>query len=258
MIATATRKWVAGTLVLCLLIAVAAWFLAISPKRAEAAELEQQTAAAQASNQQLAARIEQLKLQFAELPQYQAELAAIKQAMPEDPALPTLVRDLDAMAERTDVTLMSLAPGQPAAVAQPAPAQPAAPAEGGAAEGDSGESTEAEEGSDGAADAAAPAAGAATAAPVGAGLVLVGIPVNIVTVGDFFKTEMFLKELQADMPRAFLVQNLTVQTEKEAEASGGRPATTNGDVTLTLTGSVFVLKQAEAAPAPVTPTTTTP
>lgn len=256
MTATKSRTWIAGTVVLCLLISVASWFLLIGPKRAEAAELEQQTVDTQASNQQLEARIEQLKLQFAELPQRQAELAAIKQAMPEDAALPTLVRDLDAMATRTGVTLMSLAPGQPAAVAQPTPPAPAAPAEG--EEAAEGESTEepAEGGST--EDAAATTDPAAAAAPAAPGQVLVSVPVNLVVVGDFFKSELFLKELQAEMQRAFLVQSLTVQTEKDGEASGGKPATKNGDVTLTVTGSVFVLKTAEAAavPAPVAPTTT--
>ena len=246
MTATKSRTWIAGTLVLCLLISVASWFLLIGPERAEAAELEQQTIDTNSSNQQLQARIEQLKLQFAELPQRQAELAAIKQAMPEDPALPTLVRDLDAMATSTGVTLMSLAPGAPTPVAAPAQAVTAvpAPADGGApAEGE------------------APAEGDAAAAPAApaSSTVLVSVPVNLVVVGDFFKSELFLKKLQAEMQRAFLVQTLSVQTEEDAEASGGKPATKNGDVTMTVTGSVFVLKTADAPTTvtPVTPPTTT-
>ena len=258
MTATTPRTWIAGTVVLCLLISVASWFLLIGPKRAEAAELEQQTVDTNASNQQLQARIEQLKLQFAELPQRQAELAAIKQAMPEDPALPTLVRDLDAMATTTGVTLMSLAPGQPTPVAQPVAATPAPPPQGEAAAGGEAPAEGAAEGDPAAADPAA--AAGATPAPAN-GTVLVSVPVNLVVVGDFFKSELFLKKLQAEMQRAFLVQSLTVQTEKDAEASGGKPATKNGDVTMTVTGSVFVLKTAEA-PATVTPvtppTTTTP
>jgi hypothetical protein len=256
MTATKSRTWIAGTLVLCLLISVASWFLLIGPKRAEAAELGQQTVDTNASNQQLQARIEQLKLQFAELPQRQAELAAIKQAMPEDPALPTLVRDLDAMATTTGVTLMSLAPGEPTPVAQPVPPAPPAPAEGDAAAAGEGSTEAPAEGDPAAADPAA--AAGATPAPAN-GAVLVSVPVNLVVVGDFFKSELFLKNLQAEMQRAFLVQTLTVQTEKDAEASGGKPATKNGDVTMTISGSVFVLKTAEApaAVAPVTPPTTT-
>ena len=234
MLANKSRVWVAGTLVLCVLLAVASWFLAIGPKRAQAAELEQQTVAVESENSQLEQRIAQLKVQFAELPQRQAELAAIKQAMPEDAALPTLVRDLDAMATASGVTLMTLTPGAPVAVqtaapVAPAPAEGAEPAETAPAEG-----------------AAAPAA-VTPAAPTD---LLVSIPTSIVVVGGFFESELFLKKLQSEMPRAFLVQNLTVAAETTStEASGGRPATENGDVTMTLAGSVFVLKSAAAAPA---------
>jgi hypothetical protein len=261
MFATRTRVWVAGTVLLAVLVSAAGWFLLISPKRAEAAELEQQTEATELSNQQLEARIAQLKEQFAELPQYQAELAAIQQAMPGDPALPTLVRTLDDMADRHEVTLMSLAPGQPAAVQQPTPTAPAEPAEDGAAEGEGADAdaagdAAAEDAAPAAADPAAPADPAATATPVGAGMVLVSVPVTLTTVGDFFASEMFLKDLQAEMTRAFLVQNLSITTEPGGEASGGKPATKNGDITTTISGSVFVLKTADAAPtAPATTTT---
>jgi Tfp pilus assembly protein PilO len=234
--------------VLCLLFVTAAWLLLIGPKRAEAAELQQQTSDTQENNQTLQARIEQLKVQFAELPQRQAELAAIKRAMPEDPALPTLVRDLDAMAKRTGVTLMSLAPGEPVAQQQPVATPPAAAEEtGDDAASDSGDSKDAD-----AADGEDAAAEPATAAAPAPGTVLLSVPVNIVVVGDFFKSELFLKELQAEMTRAYLVQSLTVQSEKEGEASGGKPATKNGDVTMTISGSVFVLKTAQADPAPIT------
>lgn len=267
MFATRTRVWVAGTVLLAVLVSAAGWFLLISPKRAEAAELEQQTEATELSNQQLETRIAQLKEQFAELPQYQAELAAIQQAMPGDPALPTLVRTLDDMADRHEVTLMSLAPGQPAAVQQPTPTAPAEPAEDGAAEGEGADADAAGDATadaagdaaaeDPAADPAAPADPAATATPVGAGMVLVSVPVTLTTVGDFFASEMFLKDLQAEMTRAFLVQNLSITTEPGGEASGGKPATENGDITTTISGSVFVLKTADAAPA-APATTTTP
>jgi hypothetical protein len=216
-----SRTWIAGTVVLSLLISLAGWFLLIDPKRAEAAELQQQALDTQASNQQLRTRISQLEAQFAELPQRRAELAEVRQAMPEDPALPTLIRDLDAMAASTGVTLMSLTPSEPVALTAPA------------------------------------AGAAATEAPAGTGSLVLSVPVSLVLVGDFFRSETFLRQLQADMTRAFLVQGLTVQTEKGGEASGGKPATKNGDVTMTVTGSVFVLRDAAAA-APSAPAAGTP
>jgi type IV pilus assembly protein PilO len=238
MSASKPKFWVIGTAVLTVLLVIAAYFLLIGPKRAEAADFRQQTEDTAASNAQLQAKIEQLKVQFAELPQRQAELAAIKQAMPEEAALPTLVRDLDAMASGAGVTLMSLAPGEPVTVGPPAGAA-AAPAPAPAAGSEGG------------------ATPAPTAAPAPSDL-LASIPVSIVVVGDFYESELFLKNLQTDMPRAYLVTNLTVQAEKEAEESGGKPATKNGDVTMTIAGSVFVLKPAASVTAPAAGAAGTP
>jgi type IV pilus assembly protein PilO len=236
-----TTMWVAGTAVLCCLILLASWFLLISPKRAEAADLRQQAVDNDGQNEALAARIDQLKQQFAELPQRQAELAEIKQAMPEDAALPTLIRDVDALADKAGVTLMSLAPGQPAAAPSTAPTAAASP------------SGDAANGGDG-------AAGDAAATPTpGAGTVLVTIPTNLVVVGDFFKSTLFLKQLQTEMKRSFLVQNLAVQAEQASEGDAAKPATSNGDVTMTISGSVFVLRSAaDAAPVAVAGTPVAP
>lgn len=242
MLANKTRVWVAGTLVLCLLLVVASWFLLISPKRAEAADLEQQAAGVQDSNLQLEARIAQLQVQFAELPSYQAELAALRQALPEDAALPTLVRDLDAMATAAGVSLMTLSPGTPVAVPTTAatPAAPA-PAEGAPTEG--GASTDAE--------------AAAPATPAPAASELVSIPASVVVNGDFFQAELFLKKLQAEMPRAFLVQTLTVQADTSSgAATAGAAATAAGNVSMTIAGSVFVLRSTPVA-QPATPTPVT-
>lgn len=237
MLANKSRVWMAGTMLLCVLLAVASWFMLIGPKRAQAAELEVLAVDVQSQNSQLESRIAQLKVQFAELPQRQAELAVIKQAMPEETALPTLVRDLDAIAAASGVTLMTLSPGVPVTVptavaVAPVPADGTAPAEGAApAEGDAAASPD------------------VTATAVPAGDVLVSIPTSMVIVGDFFESELFLKKLQAEIPRAFLVQTLTIQAETvPAEAAGGKPATANGDVTMTVAGSVFVLRSASAAP----------
>jgi hypothetical protein len=63
------RVWIAGTVVLCLALVAAGWFLLVSPQRAEAADLRDQTAAADQRNAQLEVRIAELKEEFAQLPQ---------------------------------------------------------------------------------------------------------------------------------------------------------------------------------------------
>ena len=115
-----TRTWSAATAGVCVLLVVAAWFLLIGPKRAEAADLRNQTVAQDQTNQQTRVKIQQLKAQYAQLPVKQAELAVIKQQLPDNPALPSLIRTLSAMADSAGVTLVSLAPAPPAPFAGPA------------------------------------------------------------------------------------------------------------------------------------------
>ena len=212
------RLWIAGTAALSVLLVLAAWFLLIAPKRAQAADLRQQTVDTAASNATLEARVAELKLQSAELPARKAELDLGRRAMPQDPELATLTRDLSAIAADTGVTLMSITPGVPAAVLSTTPAA-AAPAGDPAAASD-------------------PAA-AAAAAPTATGLSQISLSVQV--VGPFAASTAFLDRVQTDLERALAVDGLNVQAEKAADATGGKPAVTNGDVTFTLTGRVFVL-----------------
>ena len=207
-----------------MLLIVAAWFLLIAPKRAEAADLRDQTVAQDQANQQTRLKIQQLKAQYAALPAKQAELALIKQQLPDNTALPTLIRTLSAMADASGVTLVSLAPAPPAPfVGAVAPAAPVV-APGGAA---------------------APAVGAQ----------LLGIATNLVVKGDYAGSTLFLQKLQAasaaktgaQMARAFLVQSVKVAPDASTGApsstgAAGKP--TKGQVQMTVTGQVFVLKTA--------------
>lgn len=222
---SSTRLWVAGTVVVALVVVAASWFGLVAPKRAEAAGLQQQTVDTDAQNADLQTRIAELEAQFEDLPERRAELAEVRRSMPVTPDLPTLVRDLDDMADRTGVTLMNVAPGQPLAVVDPSATPEAVTPEAGT-------------------DAAA-ADGTVTPA-VPAGPQLYQLPTTVVVVGEFFKAELFLRELQAEMKRALLVETLSIQAEQSAAASGGKPATDNGDITMTLTGSVFVLSDPAA------------
>lgn len=217
------RTWVAATVVVALLLAVAAWFVLIDPVRAEASDLRSQTADTVARNEQLASQTEVLRQQFANLPDKEAELAALGEALPSEVELPTLIRAIDRFANETGVTVMSIAPGAATPVVDPAAAAAAAapapvPAEG-----------------------APPADGteAPVEPPAPAGPATMATPLTTTVIGDFFDAQAFLRRLQTDMPRAFLVRNLSVTAESAQDAGGGRPATTTGDVTMTITADVF-------------------
>ncbi len=231
---SSTRTWIAGTVVLSLVLVAAGWFLLISPKRAEAAELRGETVTAQGRNLQLEARIAELKAQFAELPQRKAELAAVRTAMPQDAELATLTRDLQRLAAESGVTLMTIAPGELTTLVASG-AVVATPVEPAPAEG-----TDAAEGAD------ATAAGTDTTAAAPVATLPPGlsqVPVTISVVGSFDKSNLFLQKVQEQLDRDYLIDTLNVVAEEPADADAGKPAVVNGDVTMTLTGRVFVLSE---------------
>ena len=222
---TKTRTWSAATAGLCVLLILAAYFLLIAPKRAEAADLRDQTVAQDQANQQTQLKTQQLKAQYAQLPAKQAELAVIKQQLPDNPALPGLIRTLSAMADASGVTLVSLAPAPPAPFAGTA-----APA----------------------ARVAAPGAAASGAAASGT-TQLFGIATNLVITGDYAGSTLFIQKLQAasargsgsQLSRAFLVQS--IKLAPFAQVDTGTAATSvakKGQVQTTVTGQVFILKTA--------------
>lgn len=165
---TKSRVWSLGASVLAVLMLVASWFLLISPQRSEAASLRDQTTQQEQFNDQIKLKTQELKAQFASLPARQAQLAEIKQEMPENPALPSLVRDLSSYADDAGVVLVSVAPSAP---------QPL---------GSGASSTSA----------------AATTAPIQQ------IQTNIVASGSYAELTLYLQKLQSKMRRAILVENI--------------------------------------------------
>ncbi len=119
---SATRRWTLLSALAALLILLAGWFLLISPKRSEAAALRAQTSTQLAANDQLRVKIANLKAQAANLPEERALLASIAKQLPDNPALPQLVRDLTSMATAANVDLKSMAPGTASPFQLPAPA----------------------------------------------------------------------------------------------------------------------------------------
>jgi len=217
--ATSTRTWVAGAAAAVVLLVLAAWFLLISPQRADAQALAADTASTEATNDVLEASVQQLRSDFVDLPDRQAELVEAQQGLPADLALSKLTRQVSDAAEGAGVRLMTVSPAVPGTIDAVA-AQPATGAETPAG-------TDATTGT-----AAVPASTTSGAA--------VPTPVDISVVGALSNSEIFLQQLQSGA-RDLLVTDLVVTAEEPAAADAGKPATQNGDVTLTVTALVFVL-----------------
>ncbi|HET8617295.1 MAG TPA: type 4a pilus biogenesis protein PilO [Actinomycetales bacterium] len=216
---TSTRTWTVGAAVLAVLLVIAGWFTLVSPQRSAAADLRDQVAAQQASNDQIALKTKQLQAQFASLPERQAQLAEIKQQMPDNPALPALIRDLSSYAKAAGVSLDSVAPGAPTAVAVAAGANQPVTAPG-----------------------QAPTSATSTG--------LLSIPTTITAVGSYSDLTLYLQKLQTSMRRAFLVNTVTLING--TDKPGTLQMTLSGEVFVMNTADASAAPQAPAAP------TTTP
>jgi Tfp pilus assembly protein PilO len=178
-----TRAWSFGAAVVAVLLVIAAWFVAISPQRSEAADLRDQTTAQQQSNEQLKLKTKQLQAQFASLPERQAQLAEIKQQLPDNPALPALIRDLSSHASTAGVALVSVSPGDPV------PATPAAPGAGSTATARGGQ--------------------------------LLSIPTEVVASGSYADLTLYLQRLQTQMRRAFLIEGIELTPLQDQNTTKG-------------------------------------
>jgi type IV pilus assembly protein PilO len=207
------KQWVALAAVAALVILAGGWFLLVSPKRSDAAALRTQTSDKQRANQLLAGQVATLKSQAKDLPAQQAKLAAVAAKIPDNGAMPTLIRSLNKAAADTGVELVSLAPGQPTAVAPAAVTTPA-----------SGSTT---------ARSAAPA----SAATVGT-LQSVGVTLNV--VGSYFQVAEYLDRLE-NLTRSFRVTGFTeAPGVNPVKPGSSQPTTESGkSLTATITGQVF-------------------
>ncbi|MEO6205980.1 MAG: type 4a pilus biogenesis protein PilO [Mycobacteriales bacterium] len=217
------KQFVVMTVVASLAILALGYNFLVAPKKATANDLRAQTEAQVSANAQLRTELTVLKGQAKELPKQQAKLAAVAARIPDNPALPALIRALTTASTAAGVELVSVAPGAPAPATVAAGAPVSAPAAG-------------------AASAAAPASDSGT---------LAVIPLAINVVGSYFQVEQFVSNLE-NLPRSLRVGILTLSpgsnplsTSKTAAVDDGRVLAT------TVTAQVFMAANRPAA-IPVT------
>lgn len=230
--------WVLGTAFVAVLLLAVAYLFLVSPQLAVAATAKVDTEAAESQNVVHRKRLGQLQRQFEELDTYKAELAALREQIPADDGLPPLLREVDKLAEDEDLFVVAINPGEPVPFL-------GVPGEPEVAEAEAADGT--------------PAADDATAAPGPAEPEevtlpgFVAIPFEVTVLGEYEDTVAFIEAMQTKLSRTFLVSGYTFEGQAEAEASGGRPATKEGDVETRVRGFVYVLQ--ETQPGDVTETT---
>ena len=217
---TKSRQWSVGTAVVAVILLVASWFVLIAPQRSEAASLREQTSQQESFNEQVKLKTQQLKAQFASLPARQAQLAEIKQQMPENPALPSLVRDLSKYADQAGVVLVSVAPTAPVPLVTTATATTT--------------------------QTAATAAGTAP---------IQQIQTTLVVTGPYAELTLYLQKVQSKMRRAILVDNIAlVKATGQDVADGDLQMTVTGRVFVLDSKAAAQAAQAATAAVPSTGT----
>ncbi len=198
-----TRQWTILTAVGVVAVLLVGWFVLVSPQRSHAANLRSQAGEQEQSNATLQSKVSMLRQQAKDLPRQQARLAEISQKVPDNPALPSLIRALSDAADSSGVELVSLAPSPPAAVTA-AGSQPTGK-------------------------------GAQPASP------LAQIPVSIQIQGTYFNVEQFFNAVES-LSRAMLVTGVSMSpmAGAGATAAAGQKAIPAGTLTATVTARVFM------------------
>lgn len=247
------QNWIVGTVILSLILCVAAWFVVITPKLDSAAELDTQADGLKRDNAVLETKVKKLADQFTRIEQFRAELAALQVQLPVEGSVPAIVRDLDSMADATEVSIsaINVSDGQEIIAASGEKKKEldsidAAVRGKGDGEGD-GEKTEGgtsdadKSADDKSADekgADEKAAASKTAAKEPQSL-LVSFPTSITFTGSFDEARTFLAGLQHGLPRFFLVSGIEATSLAEGESESGEKVE-DGDVEFIVSGAFFL------------------
>jgi hypothetical protein len=246
--------WVAGTVLLAVAILALAWFVFIAPVVDETSTVASDTQVAEDRNAGLRDQLDTLKAEFANLQTARDELAVIEGQIPKTPNTSEFVRTIDALKAAAGTNVIDVQFGTPEDVI------PAGVAEDGAVAAPAEEpATEDPEAAPAADDAAAADSGAA---PVGADIPVipgfVAVPVSVTALGNPVGVLTFLDGLQQQSARLILVTGLQGTGQKQEDATGGRPATNEGDLELVISGYIYVLEDMFTPTAPPTDDGTAP
>jgi Tfp pilus assembly protein PilO len=109
----ADRIWMVGGVVGAALLLALGWFLAISPKNAEADALRTQTEETQTRLITLRHRLSELQEQAKQLDSFKATLKANQDALPVDSGLPDFLRQLQTSGDRVGVAVTGVTVNAP-------------------------------------------------------------------------------------------------------------------------------------------------
>lgn len=241
---TRSGGWIIGTVVLVLAIFAATWFFLAAPRFEAAAETMFMAEDTRSRNDLLALANAKLKADFEKLDEYETELAALHEQIPTTAQLSSFTRTVSDVASQSGVYVLGVSPGLPVDLTVPTPVAPPPPPAEEPAEGEDEVDTDGGE----TGDITDVATGTVTE-PTGPVQIpgLVAVPVQVSVVGPYANVSSFLGSMQTGQRRLFLVTVLDGTQQDAQDAVGDRPAVAEGDLELTISGYMYVLKPAVTA-----------
>lgn len=213
------RQWFLITALVSVAILVAGFMFLVKPEHKKASKLQTQTDQIVSQTRQLRTQLASLQDEQRNLPAEQAKLKKVTDLLPAQASLPTLTRQLDAVAAAAKVDLTNIAPGTAAPLASTTAATTTT-------------------------SAVAPTSGTPS---------LEALPLVLTVSGTYYQIESFIGGLEA-LTRAMLVDTFTVAPGAAADSSSTAVATPGtGELTVTLNTRVFMT----TAPLPGATTSTT-
>jgi Tfp pilus assembly protein PilO len=231
------RLWLIAAVAVMAIVAVAGWFLGVSPIVSSAVAANEQVSTITASNAASLAKVATLKAQYASIGKLQASLDTLRESIPETPNASAFLQELDSLGAAHHVTLTTVTIA--AAIVYQAPA-----AAGGDTAASSSTATPTPAPTPTATTTTTPST-TPTASTVGQ---FVLVPVVITVTGSFSDIRDFVGAVQGGT-RLYLADSVAINQS----TSGG------GSATGTLTGNIFTLQGTStpvASAQDVTPTPT--
>ena len=115
-----TRLWMLGSVVVIIALLIGTWFVGISPRLAEAAIANNESATVEAQNAAHEATLASLKTQFEGIRDLRSDLEGLRVAVPADADTADLIRQLNAFAVSAGVTVTGVSLSPPERFAAPA------------------------------------------------------------------------------------------------------------------------------------------
>ncbi|MCU1676633.1 MAG: hypothetical protein JWM93_1391 [Frankiales bacterium] len=223
------RKLVTGTVVAALALVAAAWFLLISPKNAQAADIQAQATEEASGHTSLKQQLAMLTEDEKHAVSFAKQLTELQRHMPDDTSEPALIREIYKAADKSGVDLSDVTPGAPIASLTPPPAAKPTPTSTSSTSSSASSTADAE---------------AAPAPKPKAAVGLSQIPITMTVTGTYTQIKDFLDRV-SKFQRAFLVSGVSLTIAQPvappADASGvaATGPSYSGDLSVTVTGAVF-------------------